>query len=154
LDALRARTEVTVENRWVPEAEIGALLAWCDAVILPYREASQSGVAAAALAAGRPVIATRVGGLREQLSGIPRAMLCEPRADSLAIVIGEWLETPMRMAPPADADAAWRLAVTGLLLTIGTALPPKPSPVDKPIASGLVDWALRLPARVSRPPVP
>jgi glycosyltransferase involved in cell wall biosynthesis len=153
LDALRARTEVTVENRWVPEAEIGALLAWCDAVILPYREASQSGVAAAALAAGRPVIATCVGGLREQLSNAPQAMMCEPRADSLATVISRWLETPMRMAPPADAATAWRQAVTGLLLAIGTALPPKPSPVNKPAASGLVDWALRLPARASRPPV-
>jgi len=57
LDALRACRGVTVENRWVPESEIGALLAWSEAVILPYREASQSGVAAAALAAGRPVIA-------------------------------------------------------------------------------------------------
>ena len=58
LDALRACRGVMVENRWVPEPEIGSLLAWSDALILPYREASQSGVAAAAIAAGRPVIAT------------------------------------------------------------------------------------------------
>ena len=94
LDALRSCRGVTVENRWVPETEIGALLAWSDALILPYREASQSGVAAAALAAGRPVIATRVGGLREQLSDAPQAVMCEPEAASLARAIELWLETP------------------------------------------------------------
>ena len=126
LDALRACRGVTVENRWVPETEIGALLDWSDALILPYRNASQSGVAAAALAAGRPVIATRVGGLREQLSRAPQAVLCEPDADSLAGAIRLWLATPGQVLPPADAASAWRQAVSELLLAIGTALPAKP----------------------------
>jgi glycosyltransferase involved in cell wall biosynthesis len=123
LDALRACPGVTVENRWVPETEIGALLAWSDALILPYREASQSGVAAAALAAGRPVIATRVGGLREQLSAAPQAVLCEPDAASLARAIGLWLETPAETLPRADAAEAWRQAAGGLMLAINNALP-------------------------------
>jgi glycosyltransferase involved in cell wall biosynthesis len=125
LDALRACPGVSVENRWVPETEIGALLGWSDALILPYREASQSGVAAAAVAAGRPVIATRVGGLQEQLSTAPHAVLCEPNAASLAHAIGQWLETPCHVAPQADAAGAWRDAATGLLAAIGTALPAK-----------------------------
>ena len=129
MDSLRACRGVTVENRWVPETEIGALLAWSDALILPYREASQSGVAAAALAAGRPVIATCVGGLREQLSGTPQALLCQADVASLAGAIREWLETPMQIAPPTDAESAWRLAVSGLLLAIATALPPRACPV-------------------------
>jgi glycosyltransferase involved in cell wall biosynthesis len=128
LNALRACPGVIVENRWVPETEIGALLGWSDALILPYREASQSGVAAAAVAAGRPVIATRVGGLREQLSTAPHAVLCEPDAASLACAIRQWLEAPIQMAPQADAAAAWRDAATGLLAAIGTALPPKRQP--------------------------
>lgn len=131
LDALRACPGVTVENRWVPETEIGALLAWSDAVILPYREASQSGVAAAALAAGRPVIATRVGGLREQLCSAPHAVLCEPDTNSLALAIRLWLETPTQITPPPDAAAAWRQAVSDLLLEIGTALPFKRRPIRK-----------------------
>jgi len=83
LAALRRLPGVTVENRWVPEDEIGALLAWADALVLSHREASQSGVAAAAIAAGRWVVATRVGGLAEQLEG-QHALLCEPDAASLA----------------------------------------------------------------------
>jgi glycosyltransferase involved in cell wall biosynthesis len=128
LDALRSCRGVTVENRWVPETEIGSLLAWSDALILPYREASQSGVAAAALAAGRPVIATRVGGLREQLSGAPQAVLCEPDADSVARAIRLWLEAPLQVMPHSDAAEAWRDAVTGLLQAIVSALPPRAGP--------------------------
>jgi len=56
-----------VVNRWLSPAEINEALQSYDAVILPYIEASQSGVAAAALGAGIPVIATPVGGLREQV---------------------------------------------------------------------------------------
>jgi glycosyltransferase involved in cell wall biosynthesis len=124
LQALRASPGVSVENRWVAETEIGALLAWSDALILPYREASQSGVAAAAMAAGRPVIATRVGGLQEQLAGASGARLCEPTADSIAQAIGLWLAAPYTRTPPLNAALAWREAASGLLTAIATALPP------------------------------
>jgi glycosyltransferase involved in cell wall biosynthesis len=108
LAALRALPGVTVENRWVPESEVGALLGWADAVVLPYREASQSGVAAAALAAHRHVVATDVGGLREQLAGEALAILCEPRADSLADALRRLLERPQDAACPAESPlAAW-----------------------------------------------
>jgi glycosyltransferase involved in cell wall biosynthesis len=130
LDRLRRCRGVTVENRWVPETEIGALLGWSEALILPYREASQSGVAAAALAAGRPVIATRVGGLREQLSAAPQAVLCEPDAASLARAIGLWLEAPPQIAPMADASTVWRDAASNLLLAINAALPAKRNPIQ------------------------
>ena len=84
LDALRRLPGVRVENRWVPEGEVAEILAWSDALVLPYREASQSGVAAAALAAGRFVVATRVGGIAEQLAGAPLARLVAPDAGALA----------------------------------------------------------------------
>ncbi len=111
LSELRSLPGVTVENRWVPEAEVGALLGWADAVVLCYREASQSGIAAAALAARRRVIATNVGGLAEQLRGEPLAILCEPDPDSLA----EALRRAFAQQPP-DASghdtptpqAAWQ----------------------------------------------
>lgn len=110
LAALRALPGVTVENRWVPEDEVGALLGWADAVVLPYREASQSGVAATALAARRYVIATNVGGLAEQLADEPLAILCEPNADSLANGLRRVLAMPpaSRLAASTSPQAAWR----------------------------------------------
>jgi glycosyltransferase involved in cell wall biosynthesis len=83
LAALRCIPRVTVENRWVPEDEIPALLGWADGVVLSHREASQSGVAATALAARRFVVATRVGGLAEQVAGDPAAILCDVSVDGL-----------------------------------------------------------------------
>jgi glycosyltransferase involved in cell wall biosynthesis len=108
LDRLRALRGVTVENRWVPEEEVGALLAWSDAVVLSHREASQSGVAATAIAARRWVVATRVGGLAEQLGKEPRAVLCDPAPDSLAQAIRNLLAAAAH-APPdtGNPQAVW-----------------------------------------------
>ncbi len=58
---------VTLINQWVDEADIGAALARNDVMVMPYREASQSGVAASAATAGMPMVATPVGGLTEQI---------------------------------------------------------------------------------------
>ncbi|HSU06198.1 MAG TPA: glycosyltransferase family 4 protein [Acetobacteraceae bacterium] len=116
LRALRVRPGVSVENRWVAEQEIGGLLAWADALVLPYREASQSGVAAAALATGREVIATRVGGLAEQLDAEPLARLCDPDAVHLSEALRAWLEAPAPSpALPSDPVAAWNVLARRLL---------------------------------------
>ncbi len=115
LAALRALPFVRVENRWVPEDEVGALLGWADALVLPYREASQSGVAPAALAAGRFVIATDVGGLGEQLAGSPLARLCPPDAAAIAAAIRD---LPAQVPAVERGDDGWSVlaaAVRGVL---------------------------------------
>ena len=122
LDALRRLPNVTVENRWVPEDEVAALLTWADALVLPYREASQSGVAAAALAAGRAVVSTNVGGLAEQLADSKRALLCDPDAAGLAAAIRALLDGQIALASKAeDPAAAWRSMAASLLRQAGVA---------------------------------
>jgi glycosyltransferase involved in cell wall biosynthesis len=115
LATLRALPGVVVENRWVPEDEVGVLLGWADALILAYTEASQSGVAAAALAAGRRVVATRVGGLAEQLQHEPLATLCPPAADALATALRDLIAAPQSQCKAVDARAAWREMAASLL---------------------------------------
>jgi glycosyltransferase involved in cell wall biosynthesis len=124
LRRLRARPGVSVENRWVPEGEIAALLGWADGLVLPYREATQSGVAAAAVAAGRYVLATSVGGLVAQLQGVPDAELCAPTPDAVAASLTRLVDRAMsqvRRAPPAAPDprAHWQ----ALARTLVDALP-------------------------------
>lgn len=58
---------VRIDNRWIPEEEIGAFFERSDLVVAPYIEASQSGVVVTAYAAALPVLATPVGGLSEQV---------------------------------------------------------------------------------------
>jgi glycosyltransferase involved in cell wall biosynthesis len=67
LDALRAVPDVEFDLGWKTDRELFAQLDWADATVLPYIEASQSGIAPMSLARARPVIATPVGGLPEQI---------------------------------------------------------------------------------------
>ncbi len=120
LARLRAVAWVTVENRWVPEAELGAVFAWADAVVLPYTEASQSGVAAAAMASGRHLIATDVGGLAEQCGQYPHVRLCEPSGAALARALCALRDTPDTNPPccAADTEIDWREMAACLIAAI------------------------------------
>lgn len=95
---LSALEGVRVEPRWVAEAGIPPLLAGAGALVLPYREASQSGVVSLAHALGVPVVATPVGGLAEQVTdGVDGAVAAavEPAALAAAMV---------RLCHPAERD--------------------------------------------------
>ena len=120
IDRLRALPGVTVENRWVAEAELDALFGWADAVILPYSEASQSGVAAAALSAGCRVLGTLVGGLSEQLAHDPAAELCAPAPIAFANALRDLLERGrfVTLPPRPDPQTAWLVAVQRLIQAI------------------------------------
>ena len=56
---------VTVVADYVPNEKVGLYFSAADAVVLPYRSATQSGIAQIAYNFDRPVIATDVGGLAE-----------------------------------------------------------------------------------------
>ena len=59
---------VELRPGYVPDADVSDLLAAHHALVLPYRSASQSGIVPVALSAGRPVIATAVGGVAESVT--------------------------------------------------------------------------------------
>jgi len=87
-DALHDLAGITIHNGWVDDTEISDALIDADAVVLPYIEASQSGVAASAFSAALPVIATPVGGLVEQVTDGETGIIAEAvTAQSLAASI-------------------------------------------------------------------
>jgi len=93
-EALARIQPVTVRNRWLGDTELGGALDQCDIVVLPYVEASQSGIAAAALTAGVPVVATPVGGLAEQVDHGRTGLVCaavtaSALADSIKTLAGD-----------------------------------------------------------------
>ncbi|MDI2111789.1 glycosyltransferase [Commensalibacter nepenthis] len=109
LDRLNKRNNVIVENRWVPEEEIGKLMQWADVVILPYREASQSGIAATALAFGKPILITNVGGLSEQFKEDDLVFICEPTTDDIAKGLDEVLQLNFPLSRQKhNADKEWQ----------------------------------------------
>ena len=65
--ALAAFPGVELDLGWKTDRQLLAYLDWADAAVLPYVEASQSGVAPMSFKRARGVIATPVGGLPEQV---------------------------------------------------------------------------------------
>jgi glycosyltransferase involved in cell wall biosynthesis len=79
---------IELRNGWIPDGEIAEVLASCDVMVASHKEASQSGIIAAAFGAGMPVIATPVGGLREQVKqGETGRVTREVSAESIAAEI-------------------------------------------------------------------
>ncbi|SHI56234.1 Glycosyltransferase involved in cell wall bisynthesis [Roseomonas rosea] len=104
---LSALPGVTLEARWVPDQEMPALVAAARAVVLPYREASQSGVLPIALALGVPVIATPIGGLSAQLEhGVSGLVARDVSAPALAESMEMMLDAGRRAALSAGARRA------------------------------------------------
>ena len=65
MDALNLTSHVRLEDRFIPDDEVNLYFSAADAVVLPYRSATQSGIVSIALHYNLPAIVTDVGGLPE-----------------------------------------------------------------------------------------
>ncbi|MEN0004223.1 MAG: glycosyltransferase family 4 protein [Bacteroidota bacterium] len=83
--------------KWLAEEELAKLLQEHNISILPYIEASQSGVIPLGIAAGLPMICTKVGGLPEQLTK-EEAVWVAPEVDSLVTGIKQLASDPILYA--------------------------------------------------------
>lgn len=87
----------TVINRYVPDDERAELFRSAAVVVLPYIDASQSGVIPLAYASSKPVVATMVGGLPEFVDDGRTGYLVPPRDEqALANAVIDLLRNPMR----------------------------------------------------------
>jgi len=80
--------------RFVEEVDVAAYFSQADVVVLPYRRIDQSGVLMTALAFGKPIVASRVGGFVEIIKNGIHGFLVEPGdpealARVLACVLGD-----------------------------------------------------------------
>lgn len=105
---------------YLPDAALADLIAAAHIVVLPYREATQSGLVPAALASGRPVVTTNVGALAEQVAHDVNGFVCKrPDPDEVAAAVLHVTDALKRMseaACAADRDAiGWDQAVDQLI---------------------------------------
>ncbi|TWU35817.1 Alpha-D-kanosaminyltransferase [Novipirellula aureliae] len=81
-----------VHNGWITEDQRAAMFASSSVVVLPYIEATQSGVIPVAYNYAKPVVATNVGGLPEMVEHGKTGLLVPPKDhDALADAIIELL---------------------------------------------------------------
>lgn len=93
--AAGARARVRFVPRFVTDVEIPAFFRRADLVVLPYREADQSGVLYSALAFGKALLLSEVGGFVEVAQRHGAARLVPPdNPHALAQALGELLSDP------------------------------------------------------------
>jgi glycosyltransferase involved in cell wall biosynthesis len=112
---LLADPRVTVHNEHVPEAAIPGLYNGATAVVLPYRQASQSGVGSLAKSYGRASVVTNEGGLPELVADGSGLVVPSEDAGALANAIVEVLTEPGRAeamgaaaSASAQAEFSWK----------------------------------------------
>lgn len=89
--------DVTVVNGWVPDNQVGDFFSKASIVVVPYVDATQSGVIPIAYSFGLPVVATNVGGLPEQVTdGITGFLVPPGDAEALARACVDLLSEPKR----------------------------------------------------------
>jgi len=81
------RGHIHMQARYIADAEVPSFFGAADAVVLPYRSATQSGITAIAYHFGVPVIATDVGGLKEALNNGRNGILV-PEVSASAVAAG------------------------------------------------------------------
>ncbi len=115
--ALQLDDLVELRLRYQSDAEVHDLLCDHHALVAPYRSASQSGVVAQAMAAGRPVVASRVGGLPDLVIDGVSGVLVEPEdVEALARGVERLMGDVERLARGAASTALSWTAVAASVL--------------------------------------
>ena len=78
IDAHQLGPHVRLEDKYISNEEVAVYFAAADVVVLPYVEASQSGIVPIAYSFNTPVISTRVGGLPEAVIDGQTGFLVDP----------------------------------------------------------------------------
>lgn len=109
------QTCVEIIDRFIPHGEVVGLFSRAGMAVLPYVEASQSGVASLAMGLGTPVIASAIGGLEELImDGVDGILVPpnDPAALAIAILslmrdgnLGRSLSSSASMR--SHSDLAW-----------------------------------------------
>jgi glycosyltransferase involved in cell wall biosynthesis len=96
-------------TRFVEDAEVPAIFRRADLVVLPYRDAEQSGVLYTGLAFGKPLVLSSVGGFPEVAATGAARLVAPEDSGALAQALGELVADPAareRLAAAARAAAA------------------------------------------------
>lgn len=116
---LGIETRCHIYSNFIPDDDIKQFFSVADALILPYKSATQSGVTQIAYHFNCPMIATNVGGLSEYIEHGKQGLLCALDADSLAQAIDKFYTQDLKNPMTADIKItkqaySWEVFTTAL----------------------------------------
>ncbi len=96
-DLLSQIKNLKIFNYYIPDSQVKQYFNMSEIVVLPHRSATQSAIAALAIAAAKPIIASRTGAIPELLEDNRTAILTKPNdPESLASAIKQLLNNPLK----------------------------------------------------------
>lgn len=116
-----ASERLSWEESFVPDSHVGTWFNASDIVVLPYRTATQSGIAQIAMAFRKPMVTTPVGGLPETVDeGITGTVAVNTSPEALADAIRKCAEFAMeeetaRAVERKAAEFSWKVYASRLL---------------------------------------
>ena len=92
IDKLNIRDRLLLKTDFIPDSEVKYYLCAADAVIQPYKNATQSGVTPLAYHFEKPMVVTNVGGLPALVPDNKVGLVVEPNAEAIAAGISRFYE--------------------------------------------------------------
>lgn len=83
---------IIMRNTFIPDSEVKWHLCAADAVVQPYRAATQSGVTPLAYYFEKPMVVTNVGGLPDLVPNLKCGIVCAPQPQAIAEAISKFYE--------------------------------------------------------------
>ncbi len=103
--------QIIIRDEYLPNEEVPKVFCAADAIILPYKTATQSGVVPIALHFERPVIVTRVGSLAEKIEKYNLGLIAESTPQSIAQQIDCFFDESQALAADYSAikkELSWQ----------------------------------------------
>jgi len=93
IEQLQLKDDLILKTEFIADSEVKYYLCAADAVVQPYRNATQSGVTPLAYHFEIPMIVTNVGGLPAFVPHGKVGLVCEPTIDSIAAAMQQYMQT-------------------------------------------------------------
>lgn len=87
IDRLSLTTDIIIEPRFIPDAEVAAWFCASDLIVQPYKSATQSGITQIGYQFEKPMLVTAVGGLPEIITHGKSGYVVDPEPLSIANAI-------------------------------------------------------------------
>lgn len=103
LNEFRTRSDFELHEQFIPDSDVVQYFSRAAVTLLPYRDATQSGVAMLAFPAGSAVVATSVGNLPDLIQHEHTGILCSPEVETIAAAVSDLLSDPSKARRIAKA---------------------------------------------------